>query len=218
MKNEVVIVGSGGFGREILWLIHEINQKSHQSGDLLNVKGFISSASQSIINDIPVLGDDQWAVENLPKNTRVVIAIGNPDLRRKLASFYQSHGFKSPNLIHPNAIIGPSVQLGEGNLICAGAVLTTDITLGDYVIINLNATVGHDTVIGDFTTISPGANISGEAKIESDCEIGSGAVLLPGVHLEKEVILGAGAVATRNLSQSTTYIGIPARPMFGKLS
>ena len=29
MKKDVVLIGAGGFGREVLWLIEELNQESN---------------------------------------------------------------------------------------------------------------------------------------------------------------------------------------------
>ena len=53
-SKKIVIVGAGGFGREVLWLIERINEKKL----CWKVAGFIDDAMECnhTINQIPVLG------------------------------------------------------------------------------------------------------------------------------------------------------------------
>ena len=218
MKNELVIVGNGGFAKEIAWLINDINHDLTQGAEKWKITGFISSNSSKSIGNIPVLGDDAWAMKNLNRDIRFIIAIGDSVIREKIAKEWTENGFKAPIIIHPRAIIGQNIAISPGSIICAGTILTTNIKIGEHVIINLNSTIGHDVEIGSYTNISPGVNISGNVKIGNGCQLGSGSVVLPGITLTEKVMLGAGAVATKNLEKTGTYIGIPAREMLGKKS
>ncbi len=207
---QLVIVGSGGFAREVLWLLEEINKEAPTGQAPYDLLGFITNTDETHLQGLPVLGDDQWAFDNLAKSVWFVLAIGNSELRAKLALDYLQSGLRPARLVHPSVHMSDEVQLGGGVVICAGAVLTTNIVIGEFALININATIGHDAVLGDFTTVHPGANINGHVEIGDMSEIGSGAVILPQTKIGDSVIVGAGAVVTKPLPESGTYIGVPA--------
>ncbi len=205
----IVIVGAGGFGREVSWLLECINNASESPK--WEVLGFLDNRAPDDWSYQPVLGDEIWATQNLPKETHFVVAIGNPPLRKRLADQLESAGFVPATLIHPNVELGPNVQLGPGSIVCAGSVLTVDIKVGRHVIINLNCTIGHDTQVGDWVTLAPGCHLSGATSLGSLVELGTGAVVLPGKAMGDGAVLGAGAVLTQNADPGKTYVGIPAK-------
>lgn len=208
---KLVIVGGGGFAREILWLIEEINRASHHHDSPYQVLGFITNDGASQVNGIPVLGDDQWAFANLDKNTRFVLAVGASELRARLAATWVSQGYHPLRLVHPSVIMSDEVQLGPGAVVCAGAVITVNVRMGAFCLVNLNATIGHDCVLGDFVTLHPGAHLSGGVEVGEGASLGTGAVVLPGVKVGARSQVGAGAVVTEDLAGDATYVGIPAR-------
>lgn len=207
--NQLVIIGSGGFARELAWLWQECRDAGMEVPDLI---GFISDdQSMTSWNYIPRLGDDSWALANLPKDVQYLIGIGQAALRRKLARFYDSHNFKAATLIHPSARIGTNTQLSAGTIICADCTLTVDIQIGSHVLCNLHCTIGHDTTIGDFSVLSPGVHLSGNTTLGHSVEIGTGVSTIPGVRIASEITIGAGAVVNKDLQEKGTYVGIPAR-------
>ena len=48
--------------------------------------------------------------------------------------------------------------------------------------------------------------------IESGAKIGANATILPAVRIGKLAVVGAGSVVTKNVSNNTTVIGVPAKP------
>lgn len=212
---QLVILGTGGFAREALWLVEAINAAAGGEQQPFNVAGFVAAEAGGHVRGLPVLGDDAWALDHLDHEVRFVPAVGDPALRKSLAERYEAAGFKAISLIHPSVQMASDVRIGRGSLLCAGAVLTTHIDLGAYAIVNLNATIGHDCRIGDFVTVHPGANISGDVTIGTGSEIGTGAAILPGVELGPETVLGAGAVVTKSLEGKATYAGVPVRQISG---
>lgn len=220
MKN-LIILGASGFGREIFWLVREINaglaNSAHQEYSHYKVLGFISEDPDqnwsADVDGLPVLGNDAWAFENLDRNTVFVCAIGDPQRRKLVAQRYLDAGFKPETLIHPAARMAKSTQIGRGSLVCAGAVLTTDVRLGNFGIVNLNTTVGHDCNIGDYVTLSPGVNVSGAVSLGDLVEVGSGATLVPEIAVGAGAKIGAGAVVVSDLEGGQTYAGVPARAL-----
>jgi sugar O-acyltransferase (sialic acid O-acetyltransferase NeuD family) len=208
---KLVLVGGGGFARELLWLIEDINKAAVGQDAPYQVLGIISHEAAGTVQGLPILGDDAWAFEHLDKAVRFVLAVGDSDARARLALAYLQNGLHPLRLVHPSVVMSDEVQLGAGTVICAGAVLTVNITVGDFCIVNLNATIGHDCKLGDFVTLHPGVHLSGGVEIGDLSILGSGAVVLPGLALGDHSIVGAGAVVTTSLEGAATYVGIPAR-------
>lgn len=63
------------------------------------------------------------------------------------------------NTIHPSAIVGKKVQLGEGNDIGPGCVIEDGTVLGSRNKLWMNVYIGPGTTIGDENQIHPGAII-----------------------------------------------------------
>lgn len=209
----MVILGAGGFARELAWLWMEAFRADPQLPRLI---GFIAEeADFDSWQGIPVLGNDAWARNQLPAGTGFSVGIGFPGIRKKLAEAYESISFQPITLIHPSVHIGLGSQIGEGSAICAGTIVAIDAAIGRHVLSNLHVNIGHDCQVGDYSVLSPGARMSGYSELGEAGEIGTNAVLLPGVKLGNRVRLGAGGVATKDLPLAGTYVGIPARLIGG---
>lgn len=206
MKKDILIIGASGFGREVAWLIEELEE--------WNIKGFIDDNENlrgKTINEYEVLGNcDDLMQFTSPIN--VVIAIGNPKIRKQI---YQKLS-KNPNILYPNIIandvrISNTNRLGIGNIICTHTILTTNITIGNFNHINLSCTLGHDAILKDYVTVYPGVNISGNVVIGSLAELGTGSKIIQGITISGEIIVGAGGVVVKDLINKGTYVGIPVK-------
>ena len=62
-------------------------------------------------------------------------------------------------LIHPTAIIEPSVELGKNVKVGPYCVITGNVTLGDNVELKSHIVIANNTSIGDGTVIFPFASI-----------------------------------------------------------
>ena len=205
-----VIIGSGGFGREVLAHIRS-DQKLNMQFELM---GFIDKdSSQGTVNGLPILGNDAWALSNLPGTVQFFCAIGESRRRQALSETFKTQGFKSAILVHHSANVLQTTAIADGTFILAGASLTTGIMLGKGCIVNINASLGHDVFLGDYVTIHPGACLNGGVKVKEGAEIGSNAVILPNLTIGKNAIVGAGAVVTKNVPDGEVWVGVPAREL-----
>jgi len=210
IKRNIVIIGAGGFAREVMWLIQNINE----GGKLWEIMGFIDedkSKQGSIVNGLTVLGDFTWLQQN---NTGIcaVIATGNPVLRKRFAEKCKSIAdIEFPNLVHPSVKLSEFVNMGKGNIICASSILTVNISLGNFNIVNLNCTIGHDVEVQNYCTLSPGVNISGNVTLNDGCELGTNSCVIPCKTVGAWSIIGAGSVVTKDIGPACTAVGIPAR-------
>ncbi|WP_426350460.1 acetyltransferase [Alloiococcus sp. CFN-8] len=206
---DIVIIGAGGFGREVAWLIEEINKVNSQ----WNILGFVDddkSVDGMKINGYKVVGNLEWLKK---QQLYVINAIGDPIIKKKVMDKLEGSKNKYPVLIHPNVIFSETVEIGEGTVICASNILTVNISVGKHVIINLDCTVGHDAVIGDYATILPSVNISGYVNIGKCVSVGTSSAIIQGICVGDNSIIGAGSVVIKDLPSNCTAIGVPAKPI-----
>lgn len=207
---DLYIIGAGGFGREVAWLVERINQVEAT----WDIKGFIDdnkAIKGKIEGGYPILGGTDYLLEE-KKEIWVVCAVGSAKIRKSIIEKTQiNSNIRYATVIDPSVILSHRVEIGEGAIICAGTILTVDITIGKHVIINLDCTLGHDDIIEDFVTIYPSVNISGNVIVETCAELGTGMQVIQGKRIGRESILGAGAVVVKDIPEQCTAVGSPAR-------
>lgn len=209
---DIAIFGVGGFGREVLALIKDINRNSPK----WNIVGFFDDGYEKglMINGYPTLGTtadlNKWETP-----ISIAISIGNPVIKKKIFNKITNPLVDCPTLIHPTVWIGDGefVEIGKGCIICAGNLITTNIKIGDFVVLNLGCTVGHDTVIKDYAAFMPSVNISGEVTISEGVYVGTGAKIINQLEIGEYTIVGAGAVVSKTVPAHCTAVGVPAKPI-----
>ena len=210
MSRPLVIYGAGGFGREVLQVVRDINAVHPLTWDPVGFAVDEQFVSASLVQGLPIVGSLDWLARN--PHVEVVIAIGAPAARRRLARLIaQEAGNAFATLVHPRAWLGQNVRIGQGSVVCAGALVTTDISIATHVHVNIGSTIGHDSVIGDFVTLNPSVNVSGNVHLAEGVEVGTGSVLLPKLSVGEWAIVGAGAVVTKDVPADVTAVGAPAR-------
>jgi len=207
---KIVIIGAGGFGREVLDVIDACNQVEETYEPL----GFIVDPQFGVpgtmINEKPILGGFDW-LEAHGQEVYTTCAVGPSHLRYQLIQRAIRINCRFLNLIHPSAILTRWISLGEGVIITAGCIFTNQIRIGNHVHVNLDCTIGHDAVLRDFVTLSPGVHVSGNVTMGTGCYIGTGANLLEKLQIGEWSIVGAGAAVTANIPANVTAVGVPAK-------
>jgi sugar O-acyltransferase (sialic acid O-acetyltransferase NeuD family) len=206
----IAIVGAGGFGREVLMLLHQINQVQ----PTWQILGFYDDnpGLAPVINDKPYLGTLADLLRG-DTSLALVLAVGDPRVKARLRQQLGAPQFYFPVLIHPSvANAGFQFnQIGEGCIICQSTIMTTNIVLGRHVVLNLGCTIGHDAVLGDFCSLMPQVNLGGGSQLQQGVFAGTNVTVLPLVRVGENSILGAGTVVTRDLPANCTAVGVPAK-------
>jgi sugar O-acyltransferase (sialic acid O-acetyltransferase NeuD family) len=214
MAEPLVVIGAGGFGREVLDVVDAVNAQTPEPA--WRVLGVVDDGpteenlARLKHRGVEFLGSTDEPLEWL-NPVHYVVGIGSPRVRRMLADRYDAVHLRAATLVHPAATQGFDVEIGEGTVICAGVRLTTNIRLGRHVHLNLNATVGHDSTLGDFVSVNPLASVSGDCVVEDDVLIGVGAVVLNQLTVGLGAVIGGCACVVRDVSPDATVKGVPAR-------
>lgn len=206
---DIVIIGSGGFGREVKTLIDDINKIK----PTYRFKGYFDDGYEkgTLINDFEILGDIS-DVNKTNSEMCVAIAVGNPKVKKIIVEKLLNTYLEFPILIHPTVIKSEDyISIGRGSIICAGNILTCNIEIQDFVILNLMCTVGHDVIIKKYSSFMPSVNISGEVIIHQAVYVGTGAKIINQLEIGENTIIGAGAVVSKSLPSNCTAVGIPAK-------
>lgn len=201
MSKSVVIIGASGHGKVIADIIAN-------SGD--KVLGFLDDADDvqgKKIIGFPVLG--KIADYDNYKDCEYVIAIGNPYVREKISNELPVKWYTA---IHPTAVISSlDVEIGEGTVIMANAVVNPSARIGKHCIINTGAIVEHDNILEDYVHLSPNVTLAGIVKVGKSTHIGAGSCTKQVLNIASDCIIGAGSVIVKDITESGTYVGVPAR-------
>ncbi len=204
---EIIIVGAGGFGRELLQWIKDINKVEKR----WIIKGFIDDTEAPLKRfecDYQVIGK---IVDWKPSENEVfACAIASPRDKEKVVTLLKEKGAIFEKIIHPTAIIGDFNKIGEGFVAYPNSVVTVNTNIGDYVTLLISA-IGHDAVIGDFSTISSYCDITGSVNIGKRVFLGSHVTIVPQRKIGNDAYLGAGSVVVTNIKENKKVMGNPAR-------
>lgn len=209
----VLIVGAGGFGRELLSYCseHPANGREWQVGGFIDDNegalerwNYVQPVVASVASYVPSEDD------------LLICAIGNPALKRRICGELLAKGATFGSFIHPRAVVGLNVKIGIGVVLCPNVTLTCDIEVGDFVAFNCSSSVGHDSVVGAYTTINGACEITGGVHLGEEVFFGARAVVIPGLSIGDHAVIGAGSVVIQNVKAGETVFGNPARTLVVK--
>ncbi len=206
---DLVVVGAGGHGRELLDAIAAIGG----GGPTTRVLGVVDDAPGANRDrlgrlGIPVLGPLSW-LEDHPGP--YALGIGSSVERRSIARRLEAAGCSPSTVVHPLASIGSDCRLADGVVVYERTVVTTNVTIGRHTHLNVACAVQHDSVVGEFVQFSPGVLVNGDCIIGDDVFLGSGAIITRGCTVGDGARVGAGAVVLHDVAAGATALGVPAR-------
>jgi len=204
---DLIIVGAGGFGRELLQWVKDINSINKK----WMIKGFIDdnpSALAGLECDYAVIGSiKDWQPNN---NEVFACAIAKPSIKEKVVTSLKLKGASFDSIIHPTSVIGDHNKIGEGLVAYPNSFISTNTTIGDFVTL-LCSSIGHDAEVADYSTISSFCDITGGVNIGRRVFLGSHVTIIPGRKIGEDAFLGAGSVVVTHVKEKTKVMGNPAK-------
>ena len=209
------IYGANGCGRGVMPFAREQLQLLDTPLDRLVYVD--DNLGGKVINGHPVLTYSEFSKMDASEH-RVVIAVANTSMRKKLAERCLNDGHKFWSVKALNTVIMDDVKIGEGAILNPFVTLTSNIKIGQHFHANIYSYIEHDSVIGDYVTFAPAVKCNGNIIIEDHAYIGAGAVIKQGESGKPTVIgqgavVGMGAVVTKSILPGTTVVGNPAKPL-----
>ncbi len=203
-----VIIGAGTYGEVYLAYLQEGG---------VNVVGFLDDDQKyenQCVRGIPVLG----SISQLKtlKDTHGIEAVycplGNNKLRVKFLAEAKQLGYKTPNFIHPSAIISPNVSIGEGVYILLGTTIMPYTVIKDYVMISMGVHLAHHSILEEGVFLSTGCNFGASIHAQKYAYCGISSTIMTGVQeLGRDCLIGAGAVVIRDVPEGAVMAGVPAK-------
>jgi sugar O-acyltransferase (sialic acid O-acetyltransferase NeuD family) len=172
-KPHILIFGGGGHAKTLIDMIRTLNTYS--------IAGIVDDGipAGGMILGVPVLGSRDVLSQIFSQGVRLAVnavgGINDINARVKVFDLLEKHLFGLPSLIHPQAVVEPSAQIGEGVQVFANAYIGSDAVLQDKCMVNTGAVVSHDCEIGKFTHIAPGALLAGHVHVGEKTLVGMGA-------------------------------------------
>lgn len=196
-----VIIGAGGHAKVVIDILKA-------NGN--DIAGFYDDQPYAELEGLTLLGKIQ-DINNEHSEYLYIIAIGNNMVRKKIAVQLSDLGCKFGTAIHPSAVIGSNVSIGEGTVVMANCVINHSASVGTHAIINTAATIDHDCNIQDFVHVSPGSHLAGNVTVGERTHIGIGSSVIQSVTIGSGAIIGAGAAVINNIADQTVAVGCPAK-------
>ncbi len=171
-------------------------------------------------SEVAGISDDNHATTNFmemevmhscKRGEDYIVAIGNCDIRRKIAQKLAYEGCSFVTAVHPSAVVSPRATIEDGSVVMQGAVVQSCARIGKHCIVNTSASVDHDCNVGDYVHIAPGVTLCGEVTIGDGCWIGAGSSVIQGVKIGAGSFIGAGSVVCKDIPEGVVAYGNPCR-------
>ena len=203
---KIIIVGAGGFGREVAWVIDRINQRQ----EYYQVRGFCDDdpSKENDLSDTSLFLGAVDQVINGDLKCGFICAIGNNKLRRSLTDKFISVGFTPCSIIDPSAVIAHDAKVGGGSFVGINSVISVRSQVGTGCIVNHNVSVGHDVTVPDYAQLCPGVSVSGECRIGEGALLGSNSCTIPCKAMGDWSVLGVGGVLISDLEEGGSRVRI----------
>lgn len=183
MKN-IVVVGAGDLGKEIVWLIEDINKRQ----PTYLILGFLDDDKEKAGTEFygyKVLGGiEQLRVLSSKMPLSAVVAIQDCSVRKKIVEEHSE--FASwETIIHPTAVIAATSFVGKGSVFFPQVTVSVDSKLGSFGLYYIHSIICNDCVIGDYVSLMSGASVSEHVEIGDECFLAAGACVYPHKKLGK---------------------------------
>lgn len=213
----LAIYGEGGLGHEVLDLARHIQKETEQITEdiffVVDDEYIVDRANQNEYMSCPIYSFGEICRRFTPEELEFVIALGEPDDRKRLYERVKARGYRFRTLIHPSANISPSAVIGEGTIVQSYSTISSDTKVGKNCFFQSMALLGHDCTVSDHCVVSSHVAVSGHVEIGNNAYIAPGVIVKDRMQIGANSVIGMGSNVQRNIPDNVIALGNPARPM-----
>lgn len=205
MIDGILVIGSCGLAKEILFSFPEFKSKFIFYDDVNNDNHFL-------FNKFKIIHNESIIKQVLGENYYFLVGVGTSKYREILYNKFLRSGGIPLKLISKRAKIGEYDNIiGEGTIVFDGTMITNSVKIGKGTLINKSVIISHDVKIGSFCDIAPSVRIMGNVSIDDKANIGTNAVIIPKIKIGKNVTIGAGTIVIRDVPDNSVVVGNPGK-------
>ena len=204
------IYGTGGSGKELLEMVERFDELKNRWHEVV------------FIDDTREIGEfrgrrmmplEEFSARFARDAAEIVIAVGEPYYRLRMAEKVSQAGFDLATIVHPMAHVSPSASLGKGVVVRLGSVVSADARVEDNVWIQTYVTIGHDVIVGANTQISSYVMLAGAVHVGRNVFIGIHAAVREEQEIGDDAIISMGAMVMSPVRAREVVAGSPATVM-----
>lgn len=202
----IVIIGAGDLGKEVVWLIEDMNKKE----PAYLILGFLDddeSKDGKEFYGYKILGTTD-KLEQMKEDPQIaaVIAIQDGSARRRIVESHREfHSWET--LIHPTATVAPTSCLGRGSIVFPKVTISVDSSLGAFGLYYIHSTICNDCTFGSYVSVMTGAAVSEHVTVGDEGYLAAGCCVSPHRVLGKRVRVAGGASVDRDYGNDAVVNG-----------
>ena len=200
----LAIIGASEMALELFNLIISCNEKNKY--EKIFYVDLTENKEKHIISETDFFQTDR-------NKSKILIAMGEPFMRKKMLEKYIENGFTLTTFIHPLSFISNDTIVKEGSIIFPHVYIAQGTTIENNVAIHAGSKIENDCQIGDNCFISSNAFIGAKTSIKDTCFVGPGASIRDSLTIGRDTIIGIGSIVTKSIEDNYICFGNPAQPI-----
>lgn len=199
---------AGGAGKETCDVAEIINLKNRLWKEIIFIDDI---KKEDYFYNKKCLSYEKFKQTIQKHNAEIIIATGEPHIRKILFEKVKKDGYSFANIISDSSVISPSAQIGKGVIIQSFCQISANTIIEDNVFLNYSCVVGHDCMIKKNSFLSVRTGVLGGSTIGENCFFGAGSILKDHITVNDWCVVGMNSVVTKNIESEKIVIGIPAK-------
>lgn len=195
---KLALIGSGQFARELYHLVKSDGKyKEICFVDIYRIEGQ-EQFVESDFFDLPV------------EDFRIMIAMGEPSMRKKMYIKYKEKGYAFATYIHGSSILQSSVDIKEGSIIFPFCYIATGVTIGENTLLHTGVRIENDCKLGNHNFISSGVFVGAKTTIENEVFAGPNSAITDNLIIQDRAVIGIGSCVIKDVKKDYVVVGNPA--------
>ena len=203
---DLVIIGAGSFGEDMLDNIRIINEEEPR----WNLLGFIDDTRTGEIEGVPILGNLD-AFLQMDKHIQYFVAVLDSKVRERIMNVCRKAGFTGAVILGKLVSAYEHVTVGESSYIGYRTYLMDGVTVGAGVVIEHGGVIHAEATIGDYSTLRNFPVLGKSACVGKHNYLALRCTMDDNVTTPEDCRFQSGTVMLRSPEVAGEYAGIPGK-------